>query len=155
MNAAQFLAKLREGGAIVSSSVCHPIELANAKATGNFFVDAYGLAYVWRTAEWLESREDAFHSQRTLLINKESKNSENTNQKYKLEKSEDSTQYFIKIGGESYRAGYREAIANSLVNKLNQAHRPNLEAKIDGLYVCWNEHDKHEGCKMVREIIYF
>lgn len=70
-----FLFKLRSGGAIVSSNECSEIEISNARVTDRFFVDNDGYGYVWRTPEWLKTREDFylenFHassSDRQLLI---------------------------------------------------------------------------------------
>lgn len=59
----EFLEKLRSGGAIVSSNECSQMELADANITGRFFIDEDGYGYVWRTPEWLKTREDAYHSQ--------------------------------------------------------------------------------------------
>lgn len=56
----KFLAKLRDGGAIVSSGKCSEIEIVNAQANGRFFVDSEGFGYVLRSNLWLESREYAF-----------------------------------------------------------------------------------------------
>ena len=61
----RFLDKLSQrGGAIVSSNECSEMELADARMTDRFLVDANGYGYVWRTAEWLKTREQAYHSQR-------------------------------------------------------------------------------------------
>ena len=60
MDANEFLVKLRYGGAIVSSNECSEMEIVNAKATNRFFVDNHNFGYVWRTPEWLESREKCF-----------------------------------------------------------------------------------------------
>jgi len=61
----RFLEKLAaKGGAIVSSNECSEIEIADARLTDRFFVDANEYGYVWRTAEWLKTREEAYHSQR-------------------------------------------------------------------------------------------
>lgn len=50
-----FLRRLAtERGAIVSSGDCDHMEIANARATGRFWVDADGLGYVLRTKEWLQ-----------------------------------------------------------------------------------------------------
>lgn len=63
--ALRFLEKLAQwGGAIVSSNECSEIELADARLTDRLFVDANEYGYVWRTAEWLKTREEAYHSQR-------------------------------------------------------------------------------------------
>lgn len=55
-----FLKKLREGGAIVSSNQCSTLEIDDARASNRFFVDEDGYGYVWRTHDWLTSRENAF-----------------------------------------------------------------------------------------------
>jgi len=44
---------ITDGGAIVSSNECSEMEIANAKATGRFAVDAECYGYVRRTKEWL------------------------------------------------------------------------------------------------------
>jgi len=72
--------------------------------------------------------------------------------KYELEESTDKSRLLIRANNQIYVAGYDRAIAEALVKKLNEAHRPNLESREDGLYVCWNEHSKSEGCSFVIEI---
>lgn len=42
-----------EGGAIVSSSACSEMEIADAQATGRFSVREDGMGFVRRYAEWL------------------------------------------------------------------------------------------------------
>jgi len=44
---------ITDGGGIVSSNECSEMEIANAKATGRFAVDAECFGYVRRTKEWL------------------------------------------------------------------------------------------------------
>ena len=63
-NAQNFLEKLRDGGAIVSSNECSELEIANARTTDRFFVDDDGFGYVWRTPEWLKTREEAYRTSR-------------------------------------------------------------------------------------------
>jgi hypothetical protein len=62
----QLLTRLvTQGGAIVSSSECSPMEIADARARGDFYVDADGLGYVLRLKKWLDlvkQRETALHS---------------------------------------------------------------------------------------------
>ncbi len=48
------------GGAIVLSSECHPVEIADAKGGGRFFARADGMGFVRRHPEWLKSRETAY-----------------------------------------------------------------------------------------------
>lgn len=51
----ELLRKLREnGGCIVSSADCNEIEIADAKARGDWWVDD-GFGYVLRLPEWLAS----------------------------------------------------------------------------------------------------
>lgn len=58
---AQILKKVQEhGGAIVSSNECSQLEIDDARATDRFFVDEDGFGYVWRTQDYLDSRETAF-----------------------------------------------------------------------------------------------
>jgi hypothetical protein len=63
-------------------------------------------------------------------------------------------QYFIKtIDGKRYTAGHDKLKVLSLINRLNEAHRPNVEqGDSNEIYVCWNLHDKGEKCDFVREI---
>lgn len=53
----------REGGAIVSSNECTPIEIADARATGRFAADEHGFGYVRRTREWLALQKARFEFQ--------------------------------------------------------------------------------------------
>jgi|APSaa5957512535_1039671.scaffolds.fasta_scaffold64314_2 hypothetical protein len=52
-----------EGGAIVSSGRCSEMEIANARARGDFFVDKDGLGYVLRLKKWLDKvhKADGYH----------------------------------------------------------------------------------------------
>jgi hypothetical protein len=50
---------IHEGGAIVSSNDCSPIEIADARATGRFAVDLDGMGFVLRTKEWLYKAQAA------------------------------------------------------------------------------------------------
>lgn len=43
----------REGGCIVSSADCSVMEIADARARGDFLVDNRGYGYVRRIPEWL------------------------------------------------------------------------------------------------------
>lgn len=43
-----------EGGCVVSSGSCSRIEIADAQARGDFYVDPNGLGYVLRMKSWLE-----------------------------------------------------------------------------------------------------
>lgn len=63
----QFFYKLRDGGAIVSSNECSELEISNARTTDRFYVDNDNCGYVWRTPEWLKSREDNY---RNFILNK-------------------------------------------------------------------------------------
>lgn len=44
---------ITKGGAIVSSSVCSYMEIADAQATGRFASDEEGMGFVRRYKEWL------------------------------------------------------------------------------------------------------
>jgi hypothetical protein len=61
ISTAQLIAQLStEGGAIVCTSDCSIIEIADAQVTGRMFVDDDGIGFVRRTKEWLalqKSRE--------------------------------------------------------------------------------------------------
>lgn len=65
-NGAAFLARLAtQGGVIVSSSECSEMEIADARARDDFYVDADGLGYVLRLKRWLDlvkQRDAALHS---------------------------------------------------------------------------------------------
>lgn len=47
-----------EGGCLVASADCHPIEIAEARSRDDFYVDHQGFGYVRRLPKWL-----ARHSQ--------------------------------------------------------------------------------------------
>lgn len=54
-SADELLNRLAErGSAIVSSGSCSEMEIADARARGDFYVDATGLGYVLRLREWLD-----------------------------------------------------------------------------------------------------
>lgn len=48
------------GGAIVSSNECSSLEITDAREGDRFFVDGDGYGFVWRTNDWLKTREEAF-----------------------------------------------------------------------------------------------
>lgn len=52
-----------------------------------------------------------------------------------------------------YFVGDMEA-AKQLALKLNEAHRPNIEERADGLYICWNFHERSEPCDYEKVISY-
>lgn len=52
------------GGAIVSSNECSSLEISEARSGDRFFVDGDGYGFVWRTSDWLKTREEAFHQLR-------------------------------------------------------------------------------------------
>lgn len=52
-------ALLKEGGAIVCSAACSPMELAFARSEGRFFVDENGYGFVLRYRQWREHAERA------------------------------------------------------------------------------------------------
>ena len=43
-----------QGGAVVSSGVCSEMEIADARARGDFYVDGAGIGYVIRLKKWLD-----------------------------------------------------------------------------------------------------
>lgn len=47
------------GGCIVSSADCDVIEISDARARGNMYVDHYGFGYILRLPEWL-ARHDPY-----------------------------------------------------------------------------------------------
>lgn len=54
-SADELLRRLVEnGGAIVSSGDCSTLEIADARARGDFYVDEGGLGYVLRMKAWLD-----------------------------------------------------------------------------------------------------
>lgn len=53
------LALLKEGGALVGSAACSPMELAFARTEGRFFVDENGYGFVLRYRQWREHAERA------------------------------------------------------------------------------------------------
>lgn len=56
-SADELLARLAEnGGAIVSSSACSAMEIADAQVRGDFYVDEGGLGYVLRMKVWLDKQ---------------------------------------------------------------------------------------------------
>jgi len=44
---------VRDGGAIVSSGECSEMEISDARARGDFYVDDNSMGYVLRHKEWL------------------------------------------------------------------------------------------------------
>lgn len=48
-----------EGGALVTSAACSPMELAFARAESRFFVDENGFGFVLRYRQWREHAERA------------------------------------------------------------------------------------------------
>jgi hypothetical protein len=48
-----------QGGCIVSSADADEIEIADARARGDFYVDAEGYGYILRLPEWL-ARHDPY-----------------------------------------------------------------------------------------------
>lgn len=51
----ELLARLaKEGGCIVSSGSCSQMEIADAQARGDFYVDEQGIGFVLRSKAWLD-----------------------------------------------------------------------------------------------------
>ena len=67
-SADELLARLADrGSAIVSSGSCSEMEIADARARGDFYVDANGYGYVLRLREWLDrvhARDDYMQAAR-------------------------------------------------------------------------------------------
>lgn len=61
---------LADGGALVGSDMCSTMEIADAKARGDLFVDDEGCGFVLRSAVWLKLAEDGITYTR---LNKNSK----------------------------------------------------------------------------------
>lgn len=62
-NADALLKRLVEyGGAVVSSGECTEMEIADARARGDFYVDDKGLGYVRRLQIWLDKAHLALPS---------------------------------------------------------------------------------------------
>jgi len=66
----------------------------------------------------------------------------------------DDLRWLIKTrNGERYTAGTNKQKVIDLVNRLNNAHRPNVkQGNENEIYVCWNEHEKGQDCEYVQEI---
>ncbi len=47
------------GGAIVSSSSCSTMEIADARVRGDLYVDEHGLGYILRSKKWLDKAQDS------------------------------------------------------------------------------------------------
>lgn len=60
-----------------------------------------------------------------------------------------------RVTGKKFYAGDDYDKAKALVDSLAMDHyRPNLEQREDGLYVCWDNHEKHEACEYEKAIEY-
>lgn len=46
-----------------------------------------------------------------------------------------------------HRMGRDKPRVATLIQRLNAAHRPNVERTGDGMAVCWNDHDKGRSCE--------
>lgn len=58
-----------------------------------------------------------------------------------------------RINDKRYSAGYDKQKVQDLISRLNKAHRPNVEQfDLHEIFVCWNDHDRHEKCNFVKEI---
>ena len=61
--------------------------------------------------------------------------------------------WLIKQGDRKFLAGSDKQKAQDLINRLNEAHRPNVhQSEMNEIFVCWNEHKKGEKCNYVCEI---
>lgn len=47
---------------------------------------------------------------------------------------------------DTFPIGMDKDKAINVIDRLNSAHRPNLEISDDDLVVCWNDHDKGDKC---------
>lgn len=74
--------------------------------------------------------------------------------RYKVERTTNPEGYWLIVEGnldidkcsKAYNAGYSLVEATHLCDRLNKAYRPNIKSQEDGLYVCWNNHEKYEAC---------
>ena len=73
------------------------------------------------------------------------------NMNYYLDLTDDYT-WVIKSDTKRFLAGKDKTTAISLIERLNKAHRPNIEQRGAELWVCWNNHERHEECNYIREI---
>lgn len=64
----------------------------------------------------------------------------------------DDTEWLIKRQDKRYRAGFNKSAVVALIDRLNKAHRPNIEQTDGEIYVCWNNHDKGDKCEFEREL---
>lgn len=67
--------------------------------------------------------------------------------KYQLALMEDWTCVIISRNNEVFHAGRDKHKAARLELMLNKTHRPNVEERDGNLYVCWNNHEKHDACE--------
>ena len=81
------------------------------------------------------------------------KNPNKIKRPFYIDLSDDGCWLIKTIDGKRYTAGRDKLKVLSLINRLNEAHRPNVEqGDSNEIYVCWNLHDKGEKCDFVREI---
>ena len=72
---------------------------------------------------------------------------------FTLEYVDGEFRWLIKKGKDVYTAGNDVKKVISLIDRLNKAHRPNVrQDSLNKISVCWNNHDKHEGCIYLTEI---
>lgn len=75
------------------------------------------------------------------------------NNRYYIDQA-DEGYYLIKDNNNRFTAGYNKESCINLISKLNNAHRPNIEQyNQHELYICWDNHEKHEKCDF--ELIIF
>ncbi len=102
----KLLEKLKsEGGCIVSSGDCSEMEIADAQARGDFYVDANHFGYVRRLPGWL-----ARHSR--FARNAESNNCEVSNQAEMVELLRSAHNIALRKGEDVAWERFAESIAN-------------------------------------------
>lgn len=57
--------------------------------------------------------------------------------------------WLIRSRMETFTAGYNREKVVSLIEKLNKAHRPNIEQiSLHEIQICWNEHHRSGDCEL-------
>jgi len=58
----------------------------------------------------------------------------------------DAGYWLIRQGPDIWPAGTHKGAAQTLITRLNEAHKPNLKVEGNTLLVCWNEHHRASSC---------
>lgn len=56
------------GGCVVSTADCNEIEIDNARARGDLYIDHYGFGYILRLPEWLALHDPYCRASRKIDI---------------------------------------------------------------------------------------